>query len=192
MGSGQSKGDTVAAVDSLSPLCKFMTERYSGSLNQIHKWVELGFPAKGSLSNYQLEQLKAQLRKEEFMSAAQHFTLSKKKQLKNEPFKPDWKAFGMWREEANRRERHRTKAFNALTSKKPVDSPEINMLYPSLSEALRKPVDLDLDSAPLKPPPQLMAPVYSPVTTRLQSQLRSDQVSRSCLPELPHHHHANG
>jgi len=70
MGSGQSKGKTFETVQNLSPLCKFMTERYPGSLNQIQKWVELGFPSKDSLSENQLEQLKTQLWKLEFISPA--------------------------------------------------------------------------------------------------------------------------
>jgi len=32
----------------------------------------------------------------------------------NEKFKPDWKAFGMWREEARRKERQRFKMLNVL------------------------------------------------------------------------------
>lgn len=186
MGSGQGKGETDAAVDNLSPLYKFMTEQYPGSLSQVQKWVELGFPAKGSLSSNQLEQLKIQLRKEECMSAVQHFTLSKRKQQKNEVFKADWKAFRMWRKEANRREKQRTKTFGALKSEKPIDFPETNMLYPSLSETPRKPVDLDLDSAPPIPPPYLQPPpVYTPVTTRLQSQLKLKSKRGSPGPASP-------
>lgn len=155
MGNGHSKGETSAETGILSPLCKFMSERYPGSLNQIQKWVELGFPPNGSLSENQLKQLKVQLRRMEISCAAQHATLSKRKQEKVELLKADWGAFRMWRDESERREKQRLKAFNSLKSEKSTKISHPKTLYPCLSEVLRKSVDPDLDSAP---PPLLPHP----------------------------------
>lgn len=85
-----------------------MSELYPGSFNQIQKWVELGFPSKGSLSDNQLKHLRTQLQRLEFVSAAQHSALSKRKQGEKEVFKADWEAFRMWREESKKREKQRT------------------------------------------------------------------------------------
>ncbi|XP_053274171.1 uncharacterized protein LOC128436469 [Pleuronectes platessa] len=63
MGNCHSKGATNAAAGDLSPLCKLMSEQYPGSLDQIQVWTKLGFPAKGSLSENQLNQLKTQLKR---------------------------------------------------------------------------------------------------------------------------------
>lgn len=88
------------------------------------------FPLKGSLSEDQLEQLKTQLQQLKFMSAAQHFALSKKKQEKNRVFKPDWKAFGMWKDEAKRREKQRVKNSSTLKPEKNIENSTPNTLYP--------------------------------------------------------------
>lgn len=68
-------GETGANYDTnvLSPLCKFMSERCPGSLNQMQTWVELGFPSKGSL--------KLQRRGKEKSGAAQHAGLSERKNV---------------------------------------------------------------------------------------------------------------
>lgn len=79
------------------------------------------------------------------MSTAQHFSSSNKKQEKIEVFKPDWKTFGMWRDDAKRR----VMGFKALKTEELVDNPTPNTVYISLSKILRKPVDLDLDPAQL-------------------------------------------
>ena len=151
MGNVHLKEAANAAGGDLSPLCKLMSEQYPGSLDQIQVWTKLGFPAKGSLSESQLKQLKTQLKRLEVSSSFQHAALPKWRQKKNVIFKADWQAFNMWKREAEKRENLRLRAFNALKTTEPVKTEKcmqpINSqtLYPCLSECLRDP---DLDSAP--------------------------------------------
>lgn len=109
-----------------------MSEHYLGSLNQMQKWVELGFPSKGSLSENQLKQLKEQLKKKEESSAAQHAALSKRNK-KNELFKIDCKALSVWKSESERRERQRLKARTPQNFHNPT-----KILYPCLSKGIKE------------------------------------------------------
>lgn len=79
--------------------------------------------------------------------------MSESKQKKNHLFKGDWKAYSMWREEAEGKEKSRLRGQmkNAGHKKEPT-----NTMYPSLPEESKSHnpfcgVDPDLDSAP--PPP---------------------------------------
>ena len=156
MGSVQSKGETGENPDSgiLPPLCKFMSERYPGSLSQMQKWVDVGFPSNGSLSENQLKQLKVQLREMEKSGAAQHAALSRRKQKKNVIFKEDWEVFRMWKGESERRERQRLEEFKSLKSEESKKNATIcspihpNAIYPCFPEVPGRSVEPDLDSAP--------------------------------------------
>ncbi|XP_077953554.1 uncharacterized protein LOC144390929 [Gasterosteus aculeatus] len=184
MGSVQSKGETGDNHETniLPLLCKFMSERYPGSLNQIQKWVELGFPSKGSLSENQLEQLELQLREKEKNDAAQHAGLSGRKQKKNVVCKADWEAFKMWKYESERRERQRLVAFNSLKTEDPTKSFEMctpsnpKTLYPCFYEFLRRLVDTDLDS-----PPPLTA---TPAPAFTSSQSPQQEAAQANLPRF--------
>ncbi|XP_077953673.1 uncharacterized protein LOC144391016 [Gasterosteus aculeatus] len=184
MSSVQSKGETGDNHETniLPLLCKFMSERYPGSLNQIQKWVELGFPSKGSLSENQLEQLELQLRGKEKNDAAQHAGLSRRKQKKNVVCKADWEAFKMWKYESERRERQRLVAFNSLKTQDPTKSSETctpsnpKTLYPCFYEFLRRLVDTDLDS-----PPPLTAP---PAPAFMSPQSPRQEAAQTTFPRL--------
>lgn len=98
-------------------------------------------------------------------------------------FRPDWKAFRMWREESRRRERQRLRDCNALKPEKPVENSEINMLYPLFSEVWRNPMGLDLESvSPAPPPYPRQKQTYTPVTTCLQAQLKLKRKNKSPCP----------
>lgn len=88
------------------------------SLNQFHQWVKLGFPENGSFSPNQLDQLKTCLEAQEEASVVQHAALSKRKQKKHKQFKADWKAYGMWKEQVEDRERNRLRAQAQKEDKK--------------------------------------------------------------------------
>lgn len=137
----------------LPPIIKLMTERYPGRMDQFELWVKLGFPENGSLSLGQLDQLKTCLEAKEKRAAEEHAAMSESKQKKNHLFKGDWKAYSMWREEAEGKEKSRLRGQmkNAGHTKEPT-----NTMYPSLPEESKSHnpfcgVDPDLDSAP--PPP---------------------------------------
>lgn len=70
----------------------------------------MGFSDNGSYSLRQLDQLKTCLGAREKVSAERHATLSKRINKKHKQFKADWKAYSMWREEVESREKSRLRA----------------------------------------------------------------------------------
>lgn len=139
----------------LSPLCHFMKERYPGSCKQFGVWVELGFPEEGSLSDRQLTQLKKMLRRKVESDCEKYEAFSKKQRRGFAPFKADWKAYTMWKDECQRRETRQLKSQNKKEEKRKKEqksqTQNINQQFPLLSELNPGKVHPDLNSAP--PPP---------------------------------------
>ena len=120
MGSLQSKQRKCSEPEpkdpnKLSPLCHFMKERYSGSCKQFGVWVELGFPEEGSLSDGQLTQLKEGLERKEESDCEKYEAFSQKQRRGFAPFKADWNAYAMWKDECQRRERKGKKEQKSQT-----------------------------------------------------------------------------
>ncbi|KAM7380975.1 hypothetical protein PAMP_004238 [Pampus punctatissimus] len=102
-------------------------------------------------------------------------------QEKNAVFKLDWEAFWMWRDESKKREKQRTQASNSLIPEKSeTEPPDTNTLYSCLSEVLRNPVGLDLDSVPPIPPSYVShSSFYTPVMTHKRAQQRLEEIKEA-------------
>lgn len=128
MGKSNSK-DAKEDIDLSSPNLQFMKVNYGeAAVSQVEVWVmKCGFPSTGSFSIRQLIQLREKLEEKEKETA------DKKGKGK---FRADWKAFSLWMEEAQKRDR-KTQAGTGKPS--------------SVSQCLKM-QDSDLDCAPPRRP----------------------------------------